>query len=174
MVLWWSIAHPQRNRIVSRTGKLVNLAQRLPRHVRLNVSELAFNAVELSINTVQSRCYRLQAQNDLRTQLFEFSGDAILIHLRPSTGRRASHGVTARRSPCGGAGGLSAKTIVQHHRVLRHALKTAHRWGLISGNPADLVTPPGSLARKFVGWTRLNALPCCARLRGRVSIRSCY
>jgi integrase len=41
-----------------------------------------------------------------------------------------------------GKGGLSAKTVVQIHRILREALKHAVRWRELSTNPADAVEPP--------------------------------
>jgi integrase len=39
-------------------------------------------------------------------------------------------------------GALSARTVLQHHRVLREALAHAVRWQLIARNPADAVSPP--------------------------------
>ncbi len=39
-------------------------------------------------------------------------------------------------------GALSARTVLQHHRVLREALAHAVRWQLIARNPADAVAPP--------------------------------
>lgn len=38
--------------------------------------------------------------------------------------------------------GLSAQTVLHHHRVLREALHHAVRWQLIARNPADAVAPP--------------------------------
>jgi integrase len=38
--------------------------------------------------------------------------------------------------------GLSAQTIVHHHRILREALSHAVQWQLLVGNPADAVRPP--------------------------------
>ena len=38
--------------------------------------------------------------------------------------------------------GLSPRTVVHHHRVLRSALQQAVRWQLIPRNPADAVRPP--------------------------------
>src|SRR5262245_2499116 len=40
-----------------------------------------------------------------------------------------------------GRGGLSAQTVVHHHRVLREALQKAVRWQLLARNPADAVEP---------------------------------
>jgi len=41
-----------------------------------------------------------------------------------------------------GEGGLSAQTVLHHHRVLRKALTQAVRWNLLVANPADRVEPP--------------------------------
>ncbi len=41
-----------------------------------------------------------------------------------------------------GKGGLSAQTVVHHHRVLRAALGRAVKWRLLARNPADAVDPP--------------------------------
>jgi integrase len=40
------------------------------------------------------------------------------------------------------AGALSARTVLQHDRVLREALAHAVRWQLIARNPADAAAPP--------------------------------
>jgi len=42
----------------------------------------------------------------------------------------------------GKAGGLSKKTVLQHHRVLNKALKQAVMWQLLSHNPMDAVSAP--------------------------------
>lgn len=41
-----------------------------------------------------------------------------------------------------GKGGLSAQTVLHHHRVLHKALKQATMWQLLATNPADRVQPP--------------------------------
>lgn len=41
-----------------------------------------------------------------------------------------------------GKGGLTARSVLHHHRILRQALQQAVRWRLISINPADAVKPP--------------------------------
>lgn len=41
-----------------------------------------------------------------------------------------------------GKGGLSARTVLHHHRVLREALQQAVKWQLLVRNPADAVEPP--------------------------------
>jgi len=42
----------------------------------------------------------------------------------------------------GREGGLSAQTVLHHHRILRQALQQAVRWQLLARNPADAVEPP--------------------------------
>lgn len=39
-------------------------------------------------------------------------------------------------------GGLSAQSVRHHHMVLHNALQSAMKWGLLSRNPADAVSPP--------------------------------
>ncbi len=46
---------------------------------------------------------------------------------------------TGRRD---GNGGLSARTVLHHHRILRQALKQAVRWRLIALDPTDAVVAP--------------------------------
>ncbi|MEN6326044.1 MAG: tyrosine-type recombinase/integrase [Syntrophomonas sp.] len=41
-----------------------------------------------------------------------------------------------------GEGGLSARTILYHHRIIREALKHAYQWQLVTRNVADAVQPP--------------------------------
>ncbi len=41
-----------------------------------------------------------------------------------------------------GTGALKQTTVSHHHTCIHRALKMAVRWGLISSNPADAVTPP--------------------------------
>jgi integrase len=40
------------------------------------------------------------------------------------------------------SGGLSARTVLHHHRILSQALKQAVKWQLLSRNPLDSVDPP--------------------------------
>lgn len=49
----------------------------------------------------------------------------------------------------GRGGGLSPKTVVQHHRVLRKALQWALKMQLIARNPADAAQPPRPARREM-------------------------
>jgi integrase len=52
-------------------------------------------------------------------------------------------------------GGLSAQTVLNHHRLINEALKTAVRWRKIPLNPAELVSPP-KVQRKQVRFLSLG------------------
>ena len=59
-------------------------------------------------------------------------------HIQAAYGRALAAGGRAD----GRGGSLSARSVIQHHRVLREALKHAVRWQLLARNPADAVQPP--------------------------------
>jgi len=59
-------------------------------------------------------------------------------HILAAYGRSLAPGGRAD----GGAGGLSPRTVLHHHRLLHEALAHAVRWQLLSRNPADAVDPP--------------------------------
>jgi integrase len=61
-------------------------------------------------------------------------GSRLLAELRPMDIQRL-------HSTCLGEK-LSPRTVVQHHRIVREALKHAVLWQLIPSNPADAVSPP--------------------------------
>ena len=47
-----------------------------------------------------------------------------------------------------GNGGLSARTVLHHHRILRQALKQAVKWRLIAFDPTDAVVAPTPTAKE--------------------------
>lgn len=58
--------------------------------------------------------------------------------------RRKSDGDAKELAP-----GLSARTVLHHHRLLRQALQQAVRWRMIPRNPADAVRPPRAASREM-------------------------
>lgn len=48
--------------------------------------------------------------------------------------------------------GLSAGSVRYHHAVLHVALRTAVKWGLLSRNPADAVSPPKVRSKEMRTW----------------------
>ncbi len=66
---------------------------------------------------------------------------------------------TGRRD---GNGGLSARTVLHHHRILRQALKQAVRWRMIALDPTDAVVAPKP-EHKEVAPTGRGADRCASR-----------
>jgi integrase len=101
------------------------------------------------------------AKSKVAAKTFERYDEIVRLHLSPNIG----HIRLARLHPLqiqelyskmlkegrkDGHGGLSARTVLHHHRVLREALQQAVRSLLLSRNPADAVQPPRS-EREEVG-----------------------
>jgi len=77
----------------------------------------------------------------IRQHVIPGLGDILLMKLTPERLQRYYSGKLANgRSD--GQGGLSQTTVSHHHTCLHRALSMALKWGLISRNPADAVTPP--------------------------------
>lgn len=94
------------------------------------------------------------AQGRVAARTYDRYAEIIHLHLSPALGamplsklqplhiqacytRALREGRLDRR-----AGGLSAQTVLHHHRLLHEALEQAVRWQLLSRNPADAVEPP--------------------------------
>jgi integrase len=77
----------------------------------------------------------------VRTGIIPLLGNAVLSKLGPQqiAAAYAKALASGRRD---GAGGLSPRTVVHMHRVLRQALQQAFEWGLLARNPAAQVRPP--------------------------------
>jgi len=73
-------------------------------------------------------------------------GSLRLRDLRPAH-IQAAYGAFSRRDGRGQE--LSAKTIFEHHAVLREALNWAVRWQLLARNPADAASPPRPQRREM-------------------------
>ncbi|MCL4239710.1 MAG: site-specific integrase, partial [Dehalococcoidia bacterium] len=74
--------------------------------------------------------YRIAIDKHISAHL----GSRLLTELRPMDIQRL-------HSTCLGEK-LSPRTVVQHHRIVREALKHAVLWQLIPANPADAISPP--------------------------------
>jgi integrase len=68
-------------------------------------------------------------------------GGVALAKLQPATISDA-YAKALKSGRRDGKGGLSAKTTLYMHRILRQALAQAVRWELLGRNPADAVQPP--------------------------------
>ena len=93
------------------------------------------------------------ARTKVAPKTYERYEEIVRLHLAPALGHHqlaklhslhiesyyAEALVSGRRN---GRGGLSAQTVVHHHRVLHRALKQAVQHLLIARNPCDAVEPP--------------------------------
>ena len=77
----------------------------------------------------------------VRKNIVPSLGALRLSTLRPAqiAGSYAKALTSGRRD---GKGGLSPNTVLYMHRIIKHALSDAVRWGTLAKNPADAVDPP--------------------------------
>ncbi len=85
-------------------------------------------------------------RQQVRPRTYERYEEIVRLHIVPVLGRHrlqqlAAQHVQALYTKKLGEG-LSARTVESFHHVLHKALKTAVRWGLVSRNVCDLVSPP--------------------------------
>ena len=77
----------------------------------------------------------------IRQHLIPGIGAIPLIKLNPEQLQRY-YSEKLANGRCDGQGALGRTTVSHHHTCLHRALSMALKWGLISRNPADAVTPP--------------------------------
>ena len=100
--------------------------------------------VATNVRAATAEGYRIIVERHLVPAL----GGMVLSELRPShlQGYYAKALKEGRRD---GKGGLSARTVVHHHRVLKEALSHAVKWGHTGRNVADAVDPPRAVDREM-------------------------
>lgn len=84
----------------------------------------------------------------VRVHLVPALGRYVLSRLRPAQ-IQSYYAAALKAGRADGRGGLSAQTVVHHHRVFREALQQAVRWQILARNPADAVTPPRPVRREM-------------------------
>ncbi len=114
----------------------------------------------LTVGEHLTRWLDVYARSSVAPKTYERYAEIIELHLIHALG----HHILSRLQPLAiqthysealrhgrrdGNGGLSAQTVLHHHRVLHKALAQAVRWRLIAINPASAVDPPRP-ARKQV------------------------
>lgn len=77
----------------------------------------------------------------IRRHLIPGLGNIPLTQLKPEHLQRY-YAQKLSDGRCDGKGGLNARTVRHHHVALHNALQSAVKWGLLSRNPADAVSPP--------------------------------
>jgi integrase len=86
--------------------------------------------------------------NIVRLQLIPAFGHVPLLRLSPHD-IKAHYASAIESGRSDGKGGLSPTTVLQHHRLLREALKHAVNDGLLVTNPADRVRAPRRVRREM-------------------------
>ncbi len=93
------------------------------------------------------------AKTNVAAKTFERYAEIVRLHLVPSFGQyvlpklqplhiQSCYSNALEKGRRDGRGGLSARTVLHHHRVLHEALQQAVKWQLLARNPADAVEPP--------------------------------
>ena len=93
------------------------------------------------------------AESKVSRKTHERYSEIVSSHLRPALGHialerlrplhiQSYYDEALRTGRKDGKGGLSAQTVLHHHRVLHGALRQALRWQMIARNPAEAVEPP--------------------------------
>ncbi|HEY33141.1 MAG TPA: site-specific integrase [Dehalococcoidia bacterium] len=77
----------------------------------------------------------------IRRHLIPSLGNMPLAQLKPENLQRY-YSEKLSNGRCDGKGALSPRTVRHHHVTLHDALESAVKWGLLSRNPADGVSPP--------------------------------
>ncbi len=126
----------------------------------------------------------LAARTDLAAMTHQRYGDIVRTHITPALGsiRLTSlkpldiemayatwkkSGRIQRRG-----GGLSARTILHHHRLIHRALKDALKWGLVARNVADAVNVPRptTVEMKTLDASQLSGFLQAAQARTRYAV----
>lgn len=89
---------------------------------------------------VSGRTY-VRYEEIVEKHLIPVFGRNVLAELRPAQ-ISAYYSEALTNGRLNGKGGLSPKTVRQHHAVLRKALENAVQWQMINRNPAAAVSPP--------------------------------
>lgn len=121
------------------------------------------------------------ARNRVSAKTFERYTEIARKHLIPALGGhqlvkltplhiQSYHGDALAEGRIGSKGGLSAQTVLHHHRLLSQALKRAVRLQLLVRNPCDAVDPPRPARREI----KILDHPETARLLKKTEGRRLY
>jgi integrase len=108
---------------------------------------------KMTVEEYLERWLKDYAEHNVAAKTFERYAEIARKHLAPNLGHftlaklhplhiQEYYSLALERGRRDGSGGLSAQTVVHHHRLLRTALQQAVKWQLLARNPADAVEPP--------------------------------
>jgi len=109
-------------------------------------------------------------KQSVRPRTYERYEEAIRLHLLPVLGKYQLQKLSAQHVQAFYARklkeGLSPSTVIYYHSVLHNALDTAVKWGLVSRNVCDLVTPPRRARFEIKPFTTEQVQSFFAAIRG--------
>ena len=133
-------------------------------------------SAKLTVGALLEQWLRNYVETNVRPRTIEGYRDIVRVHLMPKLGQipfaqlSGSHlqEYYANALKCGradGKGGLSARSVMHHHRVIRQALGHAVKWQLVQRNVALTVDPPrpGRVEMKYLDEEGLDRLLETAR-----------
>lgn len=108
---------------------------------------------KISLSVYLNQWLRDYAKPNTAPTTYERYADIVSLHLIPALGEialaklqplhiQAYYAEALQEGRRNGTGGLSARTVHHHHRILKQALAQAVKWQLLNRNVADAVTPP--------------------------------
>ena len=104
------------------------------------------------------------ARHNVRPTTYRSYEQLIRLHIAPALGAVPLQKLTPMQLQAfyadklergrldGRPGGLSARTVLPMHAVIREALQQALRWQLVAGNVADAVEPPRAKRAQVAAW----------------------
>jgi integrase len=87
----------------------------------------------------------------IRSHIVPTLGNIPLAQLKPETLQRY-YAEKLASGRCDGKGALSPQTVRHCHVAIHYAMETAVKWGIITRNPADAVSPPRSQRHQIQTW----------------------
>ena len=133
----------------------------------------------LTVGAFLVQWLRDYASTNVRPRTIEGYRDIVNGHLIPGLGKihllqlKGAHiqGYYARALECGrkdGKGGLSPRSVLHHHRVLREALGHAVKWQLVPRNITDTIDPPRPEKLEITTLDNAGLLALLEKARGSI------
>ena len=132
----------------------------LPRILREMQTGTYVDPTKLTVGEYLEHWLDAFAKHNVAPKTYEGYAEFIQLYISPAIGHlpltklqplhlQSYYSEMLRSGRRRGEGGLSAQTVLHHHRVIRQALQQAVRWQILARNPADAVEPPKPPAREM-------------------------
>jgi integrase len=154
--LWYELPHGPNGRRRQKTLTVKGTKKDAQRELRRIEYELQ-NGLRVEPSNLTLEAYLNQwlvtAQNTVSRKTYQEYEGILIKHVIPRLGQTRLSSLSPlniegyyqqllKSGRLDGKGGLSAQTVLHHHRLLHRALRQAVAWRLISANPVDAVTSP--------------------------------